>query len=94
MTEFGRRVAENSAAGTDHGRGGVMFLLGGGVDGGSVEVEWPDLASQLAGPGDLPVLNNYRDILAPILTRQAPGTDLASVFPGHTLQPLSRSIFK
>jgi uncharacterized protein (DUF1501 family) len=94
MTEFGRRVAENSAAGTDHGRGGVMFLLGGGVKGGSVHMKWPDLASQLAGPGDLPVLNNYRDILAPILTRQAPGTDLASVFPGHIVHPLAESLFQ
>ncbi len=88
MTEFGRRVAENSAAGTDHGRGGVMFLLGGGIAGGKVHVEWPDLATQLAGPGDLPVLHNYRDLLAPILTRQAPGTDLAKVFPGHELRPV------
>jgi uncharacterized protein (DUF1501 family) len=88
MTEFGRRVAENSAAGTDHGRGGVMFLLGGGVRGGKVHVEWPDLATQLAGPGDLPVLNNYRDFLAPILAKQAPGTDLAKVFPGHQVRPV------
>ncbi len=86
MTEFGRRVAENSAAGTDHGRGGVMFLLGGGVSGGKVHADWPDLASQLAGPGDLPVRHNYRDILAPLLARQAPGTDLARVFPGHSLR--------
>lgn len=88
MTEFGRRVAENSASGTDHGRGSVMFLLGGGVVGGKIHVEWPDLATQLAGPGDLPVLNNYRDILAPILARQAPGTDLSKVFPSHNLRPL------
>src|SRR5439155_25974755 len=27
MTEFGRRVRENSAFGTDHGRGGVMWVL-------------------------------------------------------------------
>ena len=39
--------------------------------------------------GDLPVLNNYRDILAPILARQAPGTDLDKVFPGHSLRPLA-----
>jgi len=86
MTEFGRRVAENSAAGTDHGRGGVMFLLGGGIRGGRIHVDWPDLASQLAGPGDLPVLNNYRDFLAPILARLAPGLDFPTIFPGHTLR--------
>nr|WP_226895604.1 DUF1501 domain-containing protein [Luteolibacter marinus] len=88
MTEFGRRVAENSAAGTDHGRGGAMFLFGGGVAGGKIHVDWPDLDTQLTGPGDLPVLNNYRDVLAPVLARLAPGTDLSAVLPGHPLQPL------
>ena len=29
-----------------------------------------------------------RDILAPILARQAPGTDLSKVFPSHNLRPL------
>ena len=34
MTEFGRTVQENSAFGTDYGRGGAMFVLGGGVKNG------------------------------------------------------------
>ena len=55
MTEFGRRVAENSALGTDHGRGSVMFALGGGVRGGRVLGGWPGLGPDaLEGPGDLP----------------------------------------
>ncbi len=36
MTEFGRRVEENSAFGTDHGRGSVRFVMGGGIKGGRV----------------------------------------------------------
>jgi uncharacterized protein (DUF1501 family) len=36
MTEFGRRVYENTSLGTDHGRASFMFLLGGGVKGGKV----------------------------------------------------------
>src|SRR6185437_6101318 len=36
MTEFGRRVQENGNAGLDHGRGGLMLLLGGGLVGGQV----------------------------------------------------------
>ena len=84
MTEFGRRVAENSAFGTDHGRGGAMFVLGGGVKGGRVLGGWPGLKPEmLEGPGDLPVWNNYRDILAPIAhaTRRGSGQHGAN-FPG------------
>lgn len=91
LTEFGRRVAENSAFGTDHGRGSVMFTLGGGLRrADQVHADWPDLGkSSLAGPGDLPVRHNYRDILAPILTKHSPGLDLMRVFPGHPLNPVS-----
>ncbi|HWB09799.1 MAG TPA: DUF1501 domain-containing protein [Pirellulales bacterium] len=34
FSEFGRRVAENASAGTDHGTAGPMFLTGGLVRGG------------------------------------------------------------
>ena len=84
MTEFGRRVGENSAGGTDHGLGGVMWFLGGGVPGGRVHGGWPGLGPEvLEGPGDIPVRHNFRDLLGPILQRQAPGVDLSKVFPGH-----------
>jgi uncharacterized protein (DUF1501 family) len=83
MTEFGRRVHENSGFGTDHGRGGVMFVMGGGVKGGRTIGKWPGLSDdQLEGPGDVPVVTNYRNVLAPILRRQ--GLDeagVAKVFP-------------
>ena len=90
MTEFGRRVAENSAFGTDHGRGGVSFVMGGGVKGGRVLGGWTSLKPEiLDGPGDLPVTNNYRNILAPVLTRHgATPEGLANIFPDFTLNPL------
>ena len=88
LTEFGRRLAENSAFGTDHGRGSVMFLMGGGVKGGRVLAKWPGLTQDvLEGPGDVPVTINYRDVLAPILQRRHPKVDLAKVFPDYELKP-------
>ncbi len=89
MTEFGRRVAENSSFGTDHGRGSVMFVMGSGVSGGKVHGKWPSLKDEvLEGPGDLPVTTNYRDVLAPILQRHSPDANMRLTFPGHALKPL------
>ncbi len=89
MTEFGRRVAENSAFGTDHGRGSAMFVMGGGVTGGKVMGKWPTLKDEvLEGPGDLPVTTNYRDVLAPVLTRHGASDDWSRVFPQFDLQPM------
>ena len=91
LTEFGRRVSENVSFGTDHGRGGAMFVIGGGVRGGRVVGGWPGLTTELLdGPGDLPVWNNYRNVLAPVLQRH--GTepaDLAKIFPDFALSPLA-----
>jgi uncharacterized protein (DUF1501 family) len=90
MTEFGRRVAENASLGTDHGRGSVMLVLGGGVRGGRVVGAWPGLGTDvLEGPGDLPVLTNYRDVLAPVLMRHGVGSAMARVFPGHVPNSLA-----
>ncbi|HUF62772.1 MAG TPA: DUF1501 domain-containing protein, partial [Verrucomicrobiales bacterium] len=88
MSEFGRRLRENSAFGTDHGRAGVMFVLGGGTPGGGkVIVDWPGLEDdQLEEPGDLRVTTNYRDVLWSVLGRHGK-CDPERVFPGHTLRP-------
>lgn len=89
MTEFGRRVAENSSLGTDHGLASVMFAIGSGIRGGQVISRWRDVeAAQLVGPGDIPVGINYRDVLAPILARNNPGLDLGAVFPRYNVAPL------
>ena len=89
MTEFGRRVYENSAFGTDHGRGGVMFAMSGGVKGGQVISRWPTLNQDLLeGPGDLPVTINYRNVLAPILSKFGVGDRFGSIFPSFELAPV------
>jgi len=96
MTEFGRTVEENSAFGTDHGRGSTMLVLGGGVRGGRMHGEWHGLAPEklerrgvLEGYGDLPVLNNYRNVLGAVLNRHG-GTsaNLAATFPEFSLNTL------
>jgi uncharacterized protein (DUF1501 family) len=43
VTEFGRTVAMNGTAGTDHGTAGAAFLVGGAVKGGRVLADWPGL---------------------------------------------------
>ena len=89
MTEFGRRVEENSAFGTDHGRGSVMFVMGGEIKGGRVLGKWPGLSREvLEGPGDLPVTTNYRNVLAPILQRHGADDRLNQIFPNFTLDAL------
>lgn len=81
MTEFGRRVAENSSFGTDHGRGGTMLVMGGG-ERGNVLGKMPKLETGiLVGPGDVPVVTDYREILKPILTRHGAGKSMGEIFP-------------
>ncbi len=90
MTEFGRRLGENTSLGTDHGRGSVMFAMGGGIRGGKMLGEWKGLTREMLDePGDLPVWNNYRDILAPILAKHgAPADSFSKIFPDYALKPL------
>lgn len=92
MTEFGRRVAENSALGTDHGLASAMLVLGGRTPGnvvGGPGSGWPGLgASALDGAGDVAVVHDYRDVLAAVLARHGPH-DPAVVFPEHRVNPIA-----
>ncbi len=92
MTEFGRRAYENATLGTDHGRGSVMFLLGGPTRGGRVVTRWPGLGEgALEGPGDLAVTIDYRDVLAEALEKAAGNPRTAEVFP--SFNPTPRGLF-
>ncbi|MCW5940860.1 MAG: DUF1501 domain-containing protein [Fimbriimonadaceae bacterium] len=84
LTEFGRVVAENGSMGTDHGHGGALMLMGGGVNGGQVIRNWPGLQTeQLFEQRDLAITIDYRDILAEIVLKRLHNTNLGSVFPGY-----------
>lgn len=86
-SEFGRRVAENGSAGTDHGSGGVMFVMGHRVQGGTVHGAWPTLNPAMLDEGDLPVTTDYRNVIAEILSAGLGGSDLPYVFEGFTPSP-------
>lgn len=83
QSEFGRRVEENSGLGTDHGAGGVLFAMGGGVRGGKVYGDWPGIGpTERTGPGDLRITTDYRTVLAEVLEQRLGSQAVQSVFPG------------
>jgi uncharacterized protein (DUF1501 family) len=88
MSEFGRTVAENGSAGTDHGRATAMLVLGGAVNGGKVLGTWPGLSPAERFEGrDVSVTTDFRDLLAEVLARHLGAQDLGAIFPGFTPDP-------
>ncbi|MCA9793828.1 MAG: DUF1501 domain-containing protein [Candidatus Eremiobacteraeota bacterium] len=83
-SEFGRRVEENATGGTDHGAGGLAFLLGGKVQGG-LRGTPPDLSA--LRDGDLAHSVDYRRLYASILEGHFNHSDAASIVPGHAALP-------
>ncbi|HVZ98743.1 MAG TPA: DUF1501 domain-containing protein [Caulobacterales bacterium] len=85
-TEFGRTVAENGTGGTDHGTGGVCFVLGGPVRGGRFMGDWPGLSQQALYQGrDLAPANDVRAVFAGVLGDHwgiDPSLLRTRVFPG------------
>ena len=94
MSEFGRNVRENGNQGTDHGRGGAMFVMGQSIDGGRVLTKnWVPLArANLADGQDVPVNIDHRDILAEIVQNRLGNTNVGAIFPGYT--PVFQGITK
>lgn len=84
ISEFGRTIAQNGNAGTDHGHGNVIWLMGGPVAGGKVHGDWPGVENAALFEGrDLPVTTDYRTVLAQICERhlRLSDADLSLVFP-------------
>jgi uncharacterized protein (DUF1501 family) len=83
LTEFGRRLRSNKSNGTDHGRAGVMAVLGGHVAGGRFHGTWPGLKTEQLDEGvDLAVATDYRRVLTEVLNNQH-GTKNSVWFPNY-----------
>ena len=67
FSEFGRRIRDNGT-GSDHGSGGVAFLIGGSVNGG-LYGEYPSLAEAEQLNGDLRSNNDFRSTYSEILDK-------------------------
>lgn len=91
VSEFGRNVRENGSKGTDHGRGGVFFLMGQNIRGGRVLATWPGLAREELEDGqDLRVTIDYRDLLAEVVRRRLNNSNLMTIFPEYA--PVERGV--
>jgi uncharacterized protein (DUF1501 family) len=92
MSEFGRTVKENGNGGTDHGHGNVIWLLGGGIRGGTVYGKWAGLEPAQRYQGrDLAITTDFRDVLGTVLTRRLAidPSKLQQIFPKYTGQTLN-----
>jgi len=80
FSEFGRRIKDNGA-GTDHGSGGVAFVIGGAVNGGMYG-EYPSLKDENQLEGDLRANNDFRSTYGTILERWL-GVEAPPILSGH-----------
>lgn len=84
MTEFGRRLYENTSAGTDHGRGYAFMAMGANIAGGKVHGAYPGLGEDepdFLGPGGMRMNHDYRSVLAEVLTNAMGARGIDQVFP-------------
>jgi len=84
FSEFGRRVHDNGS-GTDHGAGGVAFVLGDKVNGGHYG-EMPSLEASKLVQGDLDPNMDFRSVYTTILDKWF-GLNPAPIVNGTFEQP-------
>jgi uncharacterized protein (DUF1501 family) len=82
FSEFGRRVAENASAGTDHGTAAPMFVLGGSIKPGLIGTQ-PSLAPGDLTMGDLKFTTDFRSVYAGILQDWLGSTQNAAILDGQ-----------
>ncbi len=79
FTEFGRRITDNGS-GTDHGSGGMSFVIGGSVKGGFYG-EYPSIEEKDQLDGDWQANNDFRGTYATLLD-QWMGLEAAPIVNG------------
>jgi len=67
FSEFGRRIQDNGS-GTDHGSGGISFVIGNSVKGGFYG-EYPSLDPSEQVEGDMRFNNDFRGLYSTLLER-------------------------
>ncbi len=80
FTEFGRRVKDNGT-GTDHGAGGIAFVIGDQVKGGMYN-EYPSLKPEELSQGDLAPNYDFRGFYSTIVEKWL-GLDPVPVVGGN-----------
>jgi uncharacterized protein (DUF1501 family) len=87
FSEFGRRIAENGSAGTDHGAASVMMAFGGQVRGGLYGTA-PSLSPDPANPtlenggNDVHYETDFRSVYARVLDNWL-GADSVGILGGN-----------
>jgi uncharacterized protein (DUF1501 family) len=80
FSEFGRRVAENASAGTDHGKASCLFLAGAGIKGG-YHGKSPSLTDLL--DGDLRHTVDFRSVYSTLLGDWLKAPDTGIILGGN-----------
>ncbi len=79
FSEFGRRVKENGSTGTDHGAASCLFVIGGGVRGGTFGT-YPSLTD--LDDGDLKFTTDFRSVYGTVIDKWL-GADSTKVLGGR-----------
>lgn len=87
FSEFGRRVASNDSAGTDHGAGGLVLVSGSSVRGG-LAGEHPGVVNT-DDDGDLKPITDFRTVYQALISEWL-GGDPAAILPGGPFPAVAR----
>lgn len=86
-TEFGRTVAINGTAGSDHGTASAAMIFGGGVKGGRILADWPGLGQSALYEGrDLKPTATLEGLIAGAIAshfRLDPELVARTLYPAH-----------